>query len=99
MIYWLGCQFKLVRWLYWKLSGGYYKWGMCGFATDCFGVRILEEPPNVWNDLMDIIDIKFNPQANHDSLLDGTEFCGNCGLIKKYGHKTAFRTSLDCKCK
>jgi len=41
----------------------------------------------------------FKPQANHNSFLDGTEFCGNCGKIKKYGHRTAFRTSLDCKCK
>ena len=66
---------------------------------------ILDEPPKFWKELMKRLDKKFvkngtfKPKANHDSLLDGTEFCGNCGKIKKYGHKTAFRTQLDCRCK
>ncbi len=58
-----------------------------------FAVEILGIQKPKWN-----VPI-FKPQANHDSFFDGTEFCGNCGLIKKYGHRTAFRTSLDCRCK
>lgn len=106
MIYWLGCRLKIVRWLYWKLSGHYYMWGLCGFTQDNgFGCVILEEPPEAWKDLMDSMeDFKYRitpiykPQANHSSLFDGTEFCGDCGKIVKYGHRTAFKKQLDCEC-